>query len=573
MGADLYPRLCEVSRKWLAYRWESRQPGTVLRGPFVTEENSYRWTLALAGVLALAVISPFLHFGQASGHDFEFHVESWMDVARQWRQGVIFPRWATWANYGYGEPRFIFYPPASWILGAALGSLLPWWAVPSAFIVFAIALSSMSMHRLARDWMPPGAAVAAALFYAANPYQLLVIYLRSDFAELLASAIFPLAVYYALRCGGAQTDANADPAWKLQWQNAMGLSLVYAIIWLSNAPAAVISSYALALLLVAQAISQRSIRTLLIGAVGLGTGLMLAAFYIVPAAYERGWVNISQVLSDGLRPEQNFLFTMILDPEHNLFNLKVSAVGMIVIGLAASGAALCCLRFPNRRRSWAPVFVLTGVTLWFMTPLSVLFWRYAPELRFVQFSWRWLTPLALCAAFFLGEMTVRSRKPTASILIVSAILAATGLTILLGPVSPPWWDSEGLSAIRAQVQTEQGYEGTDEYTTLGGDRTDLPLSAPQVSLSPVAGSVSIENWQPQRKEFEVDAPVAERAVVHLLNYPAWEVRVNGQIGTAESARGTEQLIVPLPAGKSRVEIRFVETPDRKIGAAFQALWP
>ena len=65
------------------------------------------------------------------------------------------------------------------------------------------------------------------------------------------------------------------------------------------------------------------------------------------------------------------------------------------------------------------------------------------------------------------------------------------------------------------------------------------------------------------------APVAERAAVRLLNYPAWQVRVNGQVKTAESARGTEQLIVPLPAGKDLVEVRFVETPDRKVGAGAQ----
>jgi len=542
-----------------------------LRGPFVTEENSYRWTLALAGVLALVVILPFFHFGQASGHDFEFHVESWMDVARQWHQGVIFPRWAAWANFGYGEPRFIFYPPESWILGAALGCLLPWWAVPSAFIAFAIVLSSFSMHRLARDWMPPGAAVAAALFYAANPYQLLVIYLRSDFAELLASAIFPFAVLYALRCGAAQTEAGAGAAWTPQLRNAMSLSLAYALIWLSNAPAAVISSYALALLLVVQAISHRSIKTFFAGAAGLAAGLMLAAFYIVPAADERSWVNISQVLSNGLRPEQNFLFTIILDPEHNLFNLKVSAIGMIVIGLAVAGAAFSYLRFPKWRGSWAPMFVVTGVTVWLMTPLSALVWRYAPELRFVQFPWRWLTPLALCAAFFLGEIVARSLKPASAIPIISIILAATALWILLGPVSPPWWDSEGLPIIQTQVQTERGYEGTDEYCALGGDRTDLPISAPPVALSPVAGNVSIEEWQPQRKEFEVDAPVEERAAVRLLNYPAWEVRVNGQPTAAESARGTEQLIVPLAAGKNVVDIRFAETPDRKVGALLSAL--
>jgi hypothetical protein len=93
-----------------------------------------------------------------------------MDVARQWRSGVVFPRWAVWANYGYGEPRFIFYPPLSWCLGAWLGLFLPWSMVPAAFIFLCLVLAGASMFRLASAWLSPAGAMAASVLYVANPY-------------------------------------------------------------------------------------------------------------------------------------------------------------------------------------------------------------------------------------------------------------------------------------------------------------------------------------------------------------------------------------------------------------------
>jgi len=107
--------------------------------------GSPRVALLFVAVAATAVIAPMFFLGNASGHDFQFHLASWLDVAGQWREGIFFPRWAEWANWGYGEPRFIFYPPGSWMLGATLGSLLPWKMAPGAFIWLALLLAGYSM--------------------------------------------------------------------------------------------------------------------------------------------------------------------------------------------------------------------------------------------------------------------------------------------------------------------------------------------------------------------------------------------------------------------------------------------
>jgi 6-pyruvoyl-tetrahydropterin synthase related domain len=524
---------------------------------------------------ATAIVSPMIFLGNSSGHDFRFHLESWMDVAQQWHQGILLPRWAEWANWGFGEPRFIFYPPLSWLLGAAIGSILPWRMAPGTFIWLALVLAGMSMWWLAREHLSQPYAIAAAILYAVNPYQLVIIYYRSAFGELLAAAFLPLTIWGAVRLIARKPAAIPI------------FSVSFAAIWLSNAPAAVITSYAVAIVFVVGCAQRRHFQPLLLGAVGMAGGVSLAAFYILPAAWEQRWVQIKQAVLENLQPSSNFLFTRTTDPDFTAFNWKISwvATGIIVATLFG---ILLTLKKRAEHSVWWILAALATISIFLMLRPSLFVWRAAPKLWFIQFPWRWLDILGLAFAFFvalaLSALPPRLQKLGLGTVLVTVAVAGIALA------RNAYWDSSDIADIAASIQTDHGYEGTDEYTPVGCDRYQFPgdpddserpddvsaVPAPRIAMLgsaenapvPIAGTAPrIEFWSSERKGLTVDTNRAMTLAPRLVGYPAWEAQINGGSVNPELRSGTQQILLPIPPGSNHIEIRFRRTWDRTLGGA------
>ena len=500
--------------------------------------------------VAFAVVVPFFWLGNASGHDFEFHVLSWMEVVNQWKQGILLPRWAQFAHWGYGEARFLFYPPASWNLGALLGVLLPWKMAPGAYIWCALTASGCSMFLLARRWVPRNDALFATAFYVANPYHLVIVYWRSAMAELLAGCLLPLLVLWTLRAEEEGVRA------------VVPLSLIVAASWATNAPSAVMINYSLALLIIIAAIFRRNPRLLFYGAAAVVLGGALAAFYVLPAAYEQKWVNIGEVLAPGLRPQDNFLFARTGDADHNRFNLLISLIGVSeVVALAAA------VHWSRRWRQHDKLtwYVLTAwgvAAVALMFSVTRVFWQHLPELRFVQLPWRWLLSLNVVLAMLVP---LAWRRWSARIGLGIVLFAVTATVWVR--VQPPWWDrAADIQELHDFIEDGDGYEGVDEYVPAGADPYELKKDLPQISTlkgEPVAHQT--DEWKAESKHFSVEVSRPERLRLRLLNYPAWRVEVNGREVKAATRAVTGEIVFPVEAGKSDVRVTFTRTRDRFIG--------
>jgi len=537
------------------------------------------WLLALGVSLgtALLVIAPFFWLGNASGHDFGFHAASWLDAAGQWREGIFFPRWTEWANHGFGEPRFIFYPPLSWKLGAALGFVVPWKAVPGVFIVIAQTLAGLCSFALARRFLPRNAALFGAACYAANPYALLIVYMRSDFAEQLACALMPLVVLTALQlCGLVENRRRSLP------REMAFFAVAFAAVWLSNAPAAVTTSYSVTLLFAWAALAEKSLQPMWRGAGGLALGFGLAGFYLLPAAYEQRWVNIAQALSSGLQPSDNFLYTMGNDPEHSVFNWIASSVAVLMLVMTVIAAIAAYHQETaqgqegeERKKLWRALLLLSAAGAILMVRQSAFFWAHLPKLRFVQFPWRWMAIVAVPYAYFSAAVMMRRRMRWIWSALV--IVAVCGTATFL--IKKTWWDSDDIPSLQEAIANDQGFEGTDEYDPVGDDHTNLSEKSPRAQVLPAEESgghapdaeIRIERWTAEERVVRVISTEPLRVALRLLDYPAWRVEVNRKAVTPEHAETNGEMIVTLGPGTQRITARFVRTPDRTLGSAISLL--
>ncbi|MGH9743095.1 MAG: hypothetical protein ACRD51_12195, partial [Candidatus Acidiferrum sp.] len=299
-----------------------------------------------------------------------------------------------------------------------------------------------------------------------------------------------------------------------------------------------------------------------------------SAFYLLPAAYEQRWVNIAEALSSGLLPSQNFLFTVTNDPEHTLFNWIVSGIAVALMTLTGLAAVAVRRQGSDRKialenRVWQALLLLAALASALMLRFTSFLWEALPKLRFVQFPWRFLGLLAVASAVFLGAAMGRRRWGWVWAALTFAILAATGT----GLVHRGWWH-EDIPVLRQEIAQGEGFDGTYEYDPAGDDHTNVPLAkAPEVQVMDTDSTpgpdtpptVRVEQWSPEVKEVTVKTQDPFALGLRLLNYPAWQVKVNGAVVTPMNGEDFNQMLVPLKPGVSHIQVRFRRTWDRWTG--------
>ncbi len=529
----------------------------------------------LVPLAALIAVLPLILNGPSCGHDLSFHLLSWQEAATQFAHGTLHPRWAFTPAFGAGEPRFVFYPPLSWTLGALLTlfasalshltALKPDQAfalTPILYVWIALTAAGLSMHRLARRFVSPTVATLAATLYCTNPYTLFTAYERSAFAELLAAPLFPLLLAAMLPTPLDKSAPASLPA----------IAIPLALLWLTNAPAAVIGSYTVALLLILRLLpalrsqpDRRNARALVVRTTAASLlAFALAAFYLVPALLERPWVQISMAILPGLRPDDNTLFHHTSDSFHDAVLHTASDLALLLLAVTIFACIVTVLRANIRQRAALPtplalLLSLAAVIAFLLTPPSLPLWHHLPQLAFLQFPWRLLALLAPVAALAIA-LSVRSlqlsRIPLAVLSLAVPVLLVQSSFRHFHQVC----DLEDTPQSRfALFHSSTGEDPTDEYTPASADNDSLRDNNPPFRLLPF--NVNDDTPPPASASpgrsplsLHLDLAAPSRLILNLRDYPTWRVTRNGRVDQDRDHRADGLLTLPLPAGQQTIVV-------------------
>jgi 6-pyruvoyl-tetrahydropterin synthase related domain len=541
---------------------------------FIPSSKIVRATMLAAATL---VVAPYLLRGYTVGHDTGFHMSWWLEMSSLFRQGILHPRWAALAYYGYGEPAFLFYPPLSLYLGGVLTLLLPLRLALGVYVWAVALLAGFSFYYLCRHFFDRRAALAGAVVYVLNPYHLLEVHARCSLAELLVSVTLPLLLLAAYRVsepGGCRIAAVA---------------IIFAAISLTNVPLTVVSAYGASAFVLALILTRKSrIGLLTRFAVAIALGGGLAAFFLIPAWFEKPWVVAS--VHSVVPPAAHFVRLSALHDGHFGWALAGVEGAQIVLGCVA---LILCRRMKQRDVFWA-FSALFAVSVVMVLPASAAIWRTAPALVYVQFPWRWLGPMGLALSFFIAAGVQHSRRAV----LFAAGVCALGLVTLAAFTAMIDLKADGLmSSLKNSISAGRGYlawpfvlprnvkidelgipyylkPGEPRVLAVGPEATDPSL--PQHSVTPPAApagvpNIAITRWSAEARDFDVDTSQPTWIRARLFWYPGWFAYIDGNPINPVATDGRGAPLLRVPSGHSHVQLLYRGTRDQTVGMVISAV--
>ena len=518
----------------------------------ILRNNTFIYLFVILLVAILTTLPMFI-YGVPNGNDLPQHYQFALTFREALQNGTFYPSWSAAPNYGFGDIGIRFYPPFAYYILVFMEWLSGNW-FDASVLTFCLwfFISGVGVYLWSREWFDKNASLFAAIIYILAPYHTNQIYNAFTYAELAAASILPFCFLFVTRI-----------CRKNNLLDLIGLGIFYGLLVLTHLPMTVIGSLALMIYALASLPKKNIIPTTVKLGTGVFLGLLASAFYWIRMVTELNFLNhATQAFSSQAYDfHKNFLVAFLyLSPlEYNERSLWFADLMLIfTFCLCVPGAVIFYYfgKGKNKPKLFG-VVVLMGFAVFIATPLSLPLWENFGALQKVQFPWRTLAIITLSGMIFAAagfqyivQLFKSKQRPFA--LVANGLLLA-GVVFTATQVIKPaiFINRQDFTQKIDNLANETSYEC---WWTIWSQPIAFEIKD---KVSAQLRQVTISNWQPQFREFEVEQGEATNARIATFYYPHWQATVNGEkVNIEKSDDGT--ILIPLSTDKSQVRLFFAE---------------
>ena len=533
--------------------------------------------LIIVLVFSFFAFKPLLSSGFFPIHD-NTQVQRVFEMTKSLRDGMLPVRWVADLGFGYGYPMFNFYAPAPYYAGSVFSLLgLDALSATKLMMLLGIVTAGVSMYFLASEFWGKLGGILSALFYMYAPYHAVDIYVRGDVAEFWAYAFIPL-VFYGL--------------WKIykekKWRYVVVGSLSYAFIICSHNLTAMMVTPFIAFIVLSLsylAYKKKQVSTIYYLLFTVFLGLMISAFYWLPALLEMGYTNVLSQLGGGANFRDNFVCPIQLWTSPWGFGGSVKGcsdglsfmigkyhiiVSTLIFLLSAVWYKYSKKFREDRGKLMAIIISFFGFLLsaFFTLQISDIVWEAVKPMAFFQYPWRFLLMTSFFSSFISGASIWILNKFIKNNYIIYLISFFAFVMIVF--VSFKFFYPQVFLNVTSSDYTNQYTLGwttsniTSEYMPKDFQKPENPNGLANFSkLS--SKDLVISNLSRNTKNLSMDIR-ADKSSLFLLPvayFPSWRASLDGKNTTVlKSGKG---IIVNIPKGVHFLKLSFVQTPVEKAG--------
>lgn len=515
-------------------------------------------------LLTLSLLWPLFAAPFFSHHD-DVQVIRLHQMDKCIKDGQIPCRWVPDLGGEYGYPLFNYYAPLPYYFGE-LFYLISNSLIFSVKMMFALSFvgAYIFMFLLARKFWGEKGAFVSGVFYSFAPYHAVNFYVRGAMGEMWAMTAFPAILWSLVKLQE-----------KVSIRNLVLAALFLAMLFTSHNLSAMIFTPVALVWVFLLFWAKKLKKFLLYFLLALMLAVALAAFYLLPAIFEKNLVHVDTTTYGYFSYTEHFkgfkkLFGRswgygssireVPGGEKDGLSYQIGWIHLLGWVLSLVVAA----KLWRTKRSLSILIIVSSLvilaSMFMINPRSQFIWKLADPLKFLQFPWRFLLLITLFISFAAGSAAfLKSKK-------IIVLLTASVMAVNFFYFRPEKFiEVEDKELLSGEHWDKQIKRSIFDYLPIFAKEPPAELATQRYQI--LTGDSKISDFQQGTNWFKFKVDTKTHSIIRLSQYyfPDWRIMVDGTAVPIEYKDNTLGLMtIILGKGSHLVEARLHDTPVRTI---------